>query len=63
MKGVALAWVLQRSPNLVLIPSTSSVEHLGQNLAAVKMQMPTDAASRFDTIAAGATTYRAPHLQ
>ena len=37
---VALAWLLQRSPNLVLIPGTSSLEHLRENLAAAKLVLP-----------------------
>jgi len=54
---VALAWLLQRSPNLLLIPGTSSVEHLRQNLAAAELRLPGDAVARLDTIAAGATTH------
>jgi pyridoxine 4-dehydrogenase len=54
---VALAWLLQRSPNLLLIPGTSSVEHLRQNLAAAELRLPIDAAARLETIAAGATTH------
>jgi len=53
---VALAWLLQRSTNLVLIPGTSSVEHLRQNLAAAELRLPADAVARLDTIAAGVTT-------
>lgn len=53
---VALAWLLQRSTNLVLIPGTSSVEHLRQNLAAAQLRLPADAVARLDTIAAGVTT-------
>ncbi|WP_247548461.1 aldo/keto reductase family oxidoreductase [Ralstonia pseudosolanacearum] len=52
---VALAWLLQRSPNLLLIPGTSSVEHLRQNLAAAELQLPPDAVTRLDTIAASGT--------
>src|SRR5712672_2647565 len=37
---VALAWLLQRSPNIVLIPGTSSVEHLRENLRAATLQLP-----------------------
>ena len=37
---VALAWLLQRSPNIVLIPGTSSIEHLRENLQAAKLQLP-----------------------
>jgi aryl-alcohol dehydrogenase-like predicted oxidoreductase len=54
---VALAWLLQRSPNLLLIPGTSLVEHLHQNLAAANLQLPADAVARLDTIAASATTH------
>jgi aryl-alcohol dehydrogenase-like predicted oxidoreductase len=51
---VALAWLLQRSPNVVLIPGTSSVDHLRQNLAAAALQLPTGAIARLDTVAAAA---------
>ena len=47
---VALAWLLQRSPNLLLIPGTSSVEHLRQNLAAAELQLPAEAVARLDTM-------------
>ena len=36
---VALAWLLQRSPNILLIPGTSSVAHLKENLAAARVQL------------------------
>jgi pyridoxine 4-dehydrogenase len=39
---VALAWLLQRSPNILLIPGTSSVEHLHENLKAATLQIPAD---------------------
>ncbi|MEP6915183.1 MAG: aldo/keto reductase family oxidoreductase [Acidobacteriota bacterium] len=39
---LALAWLLQRSPNLLLIPGTSSVAHLRENLAASSLQIPSD---------------------
>jgi aryl-alcohol dehydrogenase-like predicted oxidoreductase len=48
---VALAWLLQRSPNLMLIPGTSSVEHLRLNLAAAELRLPKDAVARLDTLA------------
>jgi len=48
---VALAWLLQRSPNLLLIPGTSSVAHLRENLAAARLQLPPDAVARLDGIA------------
>jgi len=54
---VALAWLLQRSPNLLLIPGTSSVEHLRQNLAAEELRLPADAAAQLDTMAASAATH------
>jgi aryl-alcohol dehydrogenase-like predicted oxidoreductase len=50
---VALAWLLQRSPNLLPIPGTSSVEHLRENLAAAELSLPADAVARLDTIASG----------
>ena len=53
---VALAWLLQRSPNLLLIPGTSSVVHLRENLAAVDLQLPADAVARLDGIAAEAAS-------
>ena len=37
---VALAWLLQRAPNILLIPGTSSVEHLRENLAAANLELP-----------------------
>ncbi|WP_437896577.1 aldo/keto reductase family oxidoreductase [Sorangium sp. So ce124] len=40
---VALAWLLRRSPNILLIPGTSSVEHLRENLAAADLDLPDDA--------------------
>ena len=39
---IALAWLLQRSPNILLIPGTSSVEHLRENLKAATLQLPSD---------------------
>ncbi|MEI5666788.1 aldo/keto reductase family oxidoreductase [Bosea sp. CCNWLW174] len=53
---VALAWLLQRAPNILLIPGTSSTAHLRENLAAVELQLPADALSMLDLIAAGAAT-------
>jgi aryl-alcohol dehydrogenase-like predicted oxidoreductase len=37
---VALAWLLQRAPNILLIPGTSSVAHLRENLAAAELELP-----------------------
>jgi len=41
--SVALAWLLQRSPNILLIPRTSSVEHLRENVAGASLQLPHEA--------------------
>jgi pyridoxine 4-dehydrogenase len=49
---VALAWLLRRSPNILLIPGTSSVEHLRENLAAGGLDLPGDAVSALDGMAA-----------
>ena len=40
---VALAWLLQRSPNLLLIPGTSSLTHLRENLAAAELELDAEA--------------------
>ena len=47
----ALAWLLQRSPNLLLIPGTSSIAHLRENLAAAELRLPADAVARLTSIA------------
>lgn len=47
---VALAWLLQRSPNILLIPGTSSVAHLGENLAAAELVLPGDVLAELDGI-------------
>jgi aryl-alcohol dehydrogenase-like predicted oxidoreductase len=47
---VALAWLLQRSPNILLIPGTSSVTHLRQNLASDKLVLPADAVVRLNSV-------------
>jgi pyridoxine 4-dehydrogenase len=49
---VALAWLLQRSPNILLIPGTSSVVHLNENLAAASLVLPDDAIAALDGIGA-----------
>ena len=51
---VALAWLLRRSPNVLLIPGTSSVGHLRENLAAAALELPAEALRTLDGIAAGA---------
>jgi pyridoxine 4-dehydrogenase len=51
---VALAWLLQRAPNILLIPGTSSLEHLRENLAAASLKLPGDALTALDAIARNA---------
>ena len=46
---VALAWLLQRSATMVLIPGTSSVAHLRENVAAANLELPPDAVAELDT--------------
>jgi len=47
---VALAWLLQRSPNILLIPGTSSVEHLRANLSAARLQLPSATIASLNSI-------------
>jgi pyridoxine 4-dehydrogenase len=49
--SVALAWLLQRSPNILLIPGTSSVAHLRDNVAGAALELPADALAELDAIA------------
>jgi aryl-alcohol dehydrogenase-like predicted oxidoreductase len=49
---VALAWLLRRSPSMLLIPGTSSLEHLRQNLAAADLELPADVLADLDRIGA-----------
>src|SRR5687768_4359240 len=49
---VALAWLLRRAPNILLIPGTSSVEHLRENLAAAELELSDDAMKALDRITA-----------
>jgi pyridoxine 4-dehydrogenase len=48
---VALAWLLQRSPNILLIPGTSSLEHLRENLAAKELKLTPEMVKQLDAIA------------
>ena len=50
---VALAWLLRRAPNILLIPGTSSAGHLRENLAAADLELPREAAATLDRIAVG----------
>jgi pyridoxine 4-dehydrogenase len=47
---VALAWLLQRSPNILLIPGTSSLGHLAENLAAASLQLSAETVAQLDAI-------------
>jgi aryl-alcohol dehydrogenase-like predicted oxidoreductase len=47
---VALAWLLRRAPNILLIPGTSSVAHLRENLAAAELDLPSDAMAALEGI-------------
>ncbi len=51
---VAQAWLLQRAPNVLLIPGTSSVDHLRQNVAAAGLALPPEAVMALDGIGAAA---------
>lgn len=48
---VALAWLLKRSPNILLIPGTSSIAHLRENLAAGALSLPPEALAQLESIA------------
>jgi aryl-alcohol dehydrogenase-like predicted oxidoreductase len=50
--AVALAWLLGRSPNVLLIPGTSSVAHLRENVVGAGLELPEDALAELDGIAA-----------
>jgi len=50
---VAVAWLLQRSPNILLIPGTSSVAHLRENLKAATLQLPSEILTKLDSIGSG----------
>jgi pyridoxine 4-dehydrogenase len=52
---VALAWLLQRAPNILLIPGTSSVNHLRENLAAATMKLPAETLVALEAIAGRGT--------
>ena len=53
---VALAWLLHRAPNILLIPGTSSVDHLRENLAAAELALPQDALAELGGLAHERTT-------
>jgi aryl-alcohol dehydrogenase-like predicted oxidoreductase len=49
--AVALAWLLQRSPNILLIPGTSSVAHLRENVSGASLDIPEEDLAELDRIA------------
>jgi pyridoxine 4-dehydrogenase len=49
---VTLAWLLQRSPNILVIPGTSCIEHLRENLRSSTVQIPPEAIAELDAIGA-----------
>jgi aryl-alcohol dehydrogenase-like predicted oxidoreductase len=55
---VALAWLLYRAPNLLLIPGTSSLAHLRENLAAAALELPQEAVKQLDHVAHAKSTRR-----
>jgi len=50
---VALAWLLHRAPNILLIPGTSSVDHLRENLEAAALQVSAETTAKLNEIAVG----------
>jgi pyridoxine 4-dehydrogenase len=50
---VALAWLLRRSPNILVIPGTSSIEHLRENLQSLMLQIPSEVIAHLDSGAGG----------
>jgi pyridoxine 4-dehydrogenase len=55
---VALAWLLQRSPNILLIPGTSSLKHLRENLQSSTLQIPPEVIADLDAIGGNTSTGR-----
>ena len=51
---VALAWLLQRPPNILVIPGTSSIEHLRENLQSSMLQIPPEVIADLDAIGGSA---------
>jgi len=47
---VALAWLLHRSPNILVIPGTSSIEHLRENLKAATLEIPAEVLAELDAV-------------
>jgi pyridoxine 4-dehydrogenase len=55
---VALAWLLLRSPNVLLIPGTSSVKHLRENLSAATLAIPSEILAGLDSMGGSAFSQR-----
>jgi aryl-alcohol dehydrogenase-like predicted oxidoreductase len=55
---VALAWLLHRSPNILLIPGTSALAHLRENLAAGKLALSSEVLAELDGISFAPTSMR-----
>jgi aryl-alcohol dehydrogenase-like predicted oxidoreductase len=47
---VALAWLLHRAPNILLIPGTSSLRHLRENLGAAELNLPNEAINQLNFV-------------
>jgi pyridoxine 4-dehydrogenase len=59
----ALAWLLQRSRNILLIPGTSSIAHLRENLKAARLQLPLEGIAELNSIATGPKQPQGTHSQ
>jgi aryl-alcohol dehydrogenase-like predicted oxidoreductase len=53
---VALAWLLRRAPNILLIPGTSSIAHLRENIAAAALDLPTEMLEELDGLTENAAS-------
>jgi pyridoxine 4-dehydrogenase len=60
---VALAWLLHRAPNILLIPGTSSVEHLRENIQAERLRIPPEIMADLDSIGGKSRTSKTPDQQ
>ncbi|GLQ48947.1 aldo/keto reductase family oxidoreductase [Dyella flava] len=58
---VAIAWLLRRAPNVLLIPGTSSLAHLNENLAAANLNVPDEVMAMLDGIATQPTAEHSEH--
>ena len=58
---VALAWLLKRSPNILLIPGTSSLAHLGQNLASAHLDISPEVMAELESVASTEVPHKGGH--